>query len=45
MPMVEARTEHRPNVTDRDWTIPGSGANGPEHQALLQLIGTLVGER
>lgn len=48
MPMVE----HEPNTGSGGRTslteierFLRSGANGPEHQALLQLIGTLVDER
>ncbi|WP_247479083.1 hypothetical protein [Bradyrhizobium sp. CW9] len=44
--------EHEPNTGSGGRTslteierFLRSGANGPEHQALLQLIGTLVDER
>jgi len=43
--------EHEPNVSSGGRTsrteigqFLRAGANGPEHQALLQLIGTLVGD-
>ena len=44
-----AMVEHRPNVSSGGRTslieigqFPRAGGNGPEHQALLQMIGTLV---
>jgi hypothetical protein len=44
-----AKVEHEPNASSGGHTslievgrFLRAGANGPEHQALLQLIGTLV---
>lgn len=36
------RELRRSDVADRDRTISSCGGSGPEHQALLRLIGTLV---
>jgi hypothetical protein len=45
-----AMVEHRPNVSSGGRTSLieigqlRAGGNGPEHQALLRMIGTLVGD-